>query len=246
MLLPSAASAARYVALGDSYSSGLGTGNYYTGSCARSPLAYPPLVEQRLDQVARRDVRLAFAACSGATTADVLDRQIGAVNRKTRWVTISIGANDIGFIGGYYDCSSPPPARCGAELDRERQLIQGPLAAELSAVYAAIRRRARKARVVAVGYPRLLSGAECAQAASIDPAEQAELNGVVDLLASVQAREAKRFGFRFVDPREAFAGHAICAPVEWINGRVDPRGESYHPSAAGQQGYAGLVARKLL
>ncbi|MGH3619733.1 MAG: hypothetical protein ACRDQV_17205, partial [Pseudonocardiaceae bacterium] len=61
-----------YVALGDSYSSGVGTGVYdpTSGACARSPLSYPPqwVVEHH-------PASFGFAACSGATTADVLASQ---------------------------------------------------------------------------------------------------------------------------------------------------------------------------
>ena len=62
-----AATAPRYVALGDSYSSGTGTRNYLADgtSCQRSTRAYPSLV------AAGGGLDLNFRACSGATTADV-------------------------------------------------------------------------------------------------------------------------------------------------------------------------------
>ena len=56
-----------YVALGDSYSSGVGTRSYIDDgtSCQRSTLAYPSLL------AAQRGYALNFRACSGATVADV-------------------------------------------------------------------------------------------------------------------------------------------------------------------------------
>ena len=55
-----AAAADRYVALGDSFSSGVGTGSYtLSSSCRRSVYAYPYLVSQQ-----RPDTTLAFVACS--------------------------------------------------------------------------------------------------------------------------------------------------------------------------------------
>jgi hypothetical protein len=55
--------ASRYVALGDSYSSGVGSRSYYPGPCERSPLSYAPLLAARL-KVTEFD----FRACGGATT----------------------------------------------------------------------------------------------------------------------------------------------------------------------------------
>ena len=45
LVTPAQAAGAYYVALGDSYSSGTGTGTYYSdsGSCKRSQYAYPAL-----------------------------------------------------------------------------------------------------------------------------------------------------------------------------------------------------------
>jgi len=60
----------RYVALGDSYSSGTGTRTYFDSGCQRSVYAYPSLVDTQ-----RANTDLVFAACSGAKTADVLNNQ---------------------------------------------------------------------------------------------------------------------------------------------------------------------------
>ena len=53
--------ALRYVALGDSYSSGTGTRTYYDSSCQRSVYAYPYLLHN-----AHTDWTFVHAACSGA------------------------------------------------------------------------------------------------------------------------------------------------------------------------------------
>ena len=62
-----AAAQPRYVALGDSYSSGTGTRAYLADgtSCQRSVRAYPSLV------AAAGGLSLNLRACSGATTSDV-------------------------------------------------------------------------------------------------------------------------------------------------------------------------------
>src|ERR1700730_8490158 len=69
VLAPAASAAAQpqYVALGDSYSSGVGTRVFYKeeGNCSRSPDAYGPKI------AAARGYSLSFQACSGATTPEV-------------------------------------------------------------------------------------------------------------------------------------------------------------------------------
>ena len=61
-----AAPAINYVALGDSYSSGVGAGSV-SGSCGQSPNAYPALWA-----TASSPASFKFAACSGARTSDVI------------------------------------------------------------------------------------------------------------------------------------------------------------------------------
>src|SRR6476660_5751470 len=74
-----AATAGTYAALGDSYSSGVGTGSYTLDStCRRSGYAYPYLWTQ-----SHAGTALSFVACSGAKTSDVLSTQIQAVTGST-------------------------------------------------------------------------------------------------------------------------------------------------------------------
>ena len=72
---PAQAAAPRYVALGDSYSSGTGTRTYIDDgtTCQRSMDAYPSLL------ASARGFALNFRACSGATIRDVTRLQIVAV-----------------------------------------------------------------------------------------------------------------------------------------------------------------------
>src|ERR1700754_1011327 len=88
------AAAPAYVALGDSYSSGNGAGNYISssGDCHRSNSAYPALWAS-----ANSPSSFTFAACSGAVTTDVINSQLGSLNASTGLVTLTIGGNDAGF-----------------------------------------------------------------------------------------------------------------------------------------------------
>ena len=74
-----AASADRYVALGDSYSSGVGTRSYTLDSgCQRGVYAYPYLLSQQ-----RPNTTLTFVACGGATTTTLMNTQISSVTSTT-------------------------------------------------------------------------------------------------------------------------------------------------------------------
>ena len=234
-----APTAERYVALGDSYSAGTGAGSYESGrDCRRSRRAYPALVARR-----RPSLKLVFAACPGATTADVLRSQVARVDEATRLVTITIGGNDAGFAFVIGSCADPG-ATCAAALDHARRYIRDVLPARLDAVYAAIRRRAPRAKVVALGYPRLFATTPCAAAPSFTRAELTQLNRAADLLRdTIRGRvTAAGHGFAFRDAAARFAGHEICSRRPWLNGLTTPLGDSFHPNAAGhERGYARLV-----
>src|SRR2546430_14220566 len=77
-VVPALAEPAAYTALGDSYSSGVGTRSYFSdsGSCYRSPFAYPVLTANRIG------AQLTFAACSGARIPDI-QGQIGSLSATT-------------------------------------------------------------------------------------------------------------------------------------------------------------------
>jgi lysophospholipase L1-like esterase len=235
------AAAGPYTALGDSYSSGVGTRNYYadSGSCYRGPQAYPVRVAAGLGAT------LTFAACSGAKVADVLN-QLGSLNSSTAYVTVSVGGNDAGFADVITRCALPWPWTCTSEINNANTYIRNTLPGTLDNLYNQIRTKAPNALVAVVGYPRLFNGEECNALARISPGEQSSLNATADLLATTIGGRAAAHGFRFVDVRGAFTGHAVCDDVEWLNGLSNPVLESYHPNAAGQtSGYTPLVASTL-
>src|SRR5690349_4230487 len=104
------AQAGKYVALGDSYSSGTGAGSYgSSGSCKRSANAYAQLWAN-----ANAPSSFVFVACSGAVTTDVINNQVGALTADTSLVTISIGGNDAGFADVMTDCNLGSDSDCVA------------------------------------------------------------------------------------------------------------------------------------
>ncbi|MFG2058807.1 SGNH/GDSL hydrolase family protein [Micromonospora sp. NPDC048930] len=241
--LPAHAAAALYTALGDSYSSGVGTRTYYSDgtSCYRSPYAYPVLNANQIG------ASLTFAACSGAKVADVSNNQLGSLSASTNYVTLTVGGNDAGFSSVITQCAKPWPYTCWGDIDNANNYIRNTLPGTLDTLYNKIRSRAPYARVVIVGYPRLFNESDCQSLARISPGEQAALNDTADLLNQTIKARAVAHSFPFVDPRTAFTGHAVCDSIEWINGLSDPIMESYHPNRTGQSsGYAPLVKNTML
>lgn len=234
-----------YVALGDSFASGNGTGvRDLDAACYRSSLAYAPLVA-----AARPDTTLSFLACSGATTRTVIDTQVQALDRQTDFVTISVGGNDLGFGSVAGACVLATEAQCLGAAAQAGAFVEAVLPGRLDATYDAVADRVRRAEVVVVGYPRFFAEdyVPCPQSQGITPTEAAALNDLVDALDAVVAERARAAGFTYVSTVEAFTGHDVCAPEPWLNGSLVPTtADAYHPTAAGHRyGYAPLVAEEL-
>ncbi|MFJ9033302.1 SGNH/GDSL hydrolase family protein [Streptomyces sp. NPDC102274] len=227
------AAAVDYVALGDSYSSGVGSGSYdsASGSCKRTPKAYPALWA-----AANAPSSFAFTACSGARTGDVTANQLGPVNSGTDLVSISIGGNDAGFADVMTTCVLQSEATCLNRVAQARAFVDGTLPGNLNSVYTAIRSKAPSARVVVLGYPRFyqLNGT-CVT--GLSETERAAINGAADYLNAATAKRAADYGFAFADVAGAFTGHEICSGSAWLHSvNWLDIGESYHPTAAGQSG----------
>lgn len=162
--------AAKYVAMGDSFSSGEGNPPFEAGTdesgvneCHRSPKAWPRLLQFDLELGST-----AFVACSGATTANVLNggqlgdepAQIDALSSDTDVVTITIGGNDVGFKAFAEKCVSPlnPPFEDVCDeyteiYDDVTGEIAGSLPEKLEEVYTELLNSAPNAEIYVVGYP---------------------------------------------------------------------------------------------
>lgn len=232
------AMAERYVALGDSYSSGTGTRTYYESGCQRSVYSYPYLLSQQ-----RANTQLVHAACSGAKTGNVLSSQVGSLTASTAIVTITIGGNDAGFTGVVTECAKPEWASvCDTRVAEAQSFIRNTLPGRLDQVYSQIKSRSPNARVIVLGYPRLFNGVDCNAGTYFDSNDMTMLNQTADLLNSVTSGRAAAYGLTFKNPTTAFTGHAICSSTEWLNGLSNPTSESYHPNRTGQaSGYLPLV-----
>ncbi|MFF1410802.1 SGNH/GDSL hydrolase family protein [Streptomyces sp. NPDC058289] len=222
-----------YVALGDSYSSGVGAGNYdsASGNCKRTTRAYPALWA-----AAHAPQTFSFAACSGARTGDVMSSQLTPLNAGTDLVSITIGGNDAGFSDVMTTCVLQSEATCVSRVNQAKAYVDSTLPGQLDQVYNAIHSRSPGARVVVLGYPRFykLNGT-CV--AGLSEGERTAINGASDYLNAAIAKRAANHGFAFASVAGAFTGHEICSGSEWLHSLNWLNiGESYHPTAAGQSG----------
>lgn len=271
-----AATSKSYVALGDSYSSGEGACapvtvaacGYLKGTatatddCHRSKNAYPV----REAAVLPRTWKLTFAACSGATTANVLTAgqngeraQLTRLNAATNLVTMTLGGNDAGFgdaVGTCVGAHTFLGSSCGGKI--HWAISTTVLRSRLAAVYAGVHRAAPHARLLVLGYPRLFSPTPSATApcpvAAVDAKALSKAEDVLNAsIAAAVAHADKLAGKKFatfVDDGSIFKGHELCAgpaAASYLNGLLITSGgarpESFHPNQVGQKVLAARLAK---
>ncbi|MGW5052961.1 SGNH/GDSL hydrolase family protein [Actinokineospora sp. NPDC004072] len=247
----------RYVALGDSFAA-VGTLTAIRTDpigCARAADNYPAGVAARIKPEQFVDV-----SCGGAQIPDLTSPQdvlggpnppqFDALTRDTDLVTVSIGGNDVGFGEIITTCSrlsvtnpfgAPCKAHFGDELD-QRIAALGPRIAE---VVAQIRERSPEARIVVVGYLRILPPrGGCWPVVPIAYGDVPHFAGIQDLLNDTIGRYATQAGATFVNPGVT-TGHDVCQlpHVKWVEGII-PTSPSVpvHPNARGQAHVASITA----
>ena len=260
-----------YVALGDSYASGVGAPPYASGTdvkggngCKRAAGAYAHQVASQTGKA------LDFGACSGARTPDFYQprtswnepAQLDRLNASTGLVTFSIGGNDAGFSTIFSKCVTAAPfSNCSSDKEISGQ-VNGAIDAlagkstragitSYDTLMADIATRAPDATVVAVGYPRMFTsqGAEqilpvpgrCEGVAKVD---QRWINAKTDELNTALRAAAQRHGYQFTDPSGSFAGHELCGKqTSWFDGLLDDG--RFHPNAAGHKAMASSIMNTL-
>lgn len=264
-----------YIALGDSYSSGEGTWDLaadrgYAGGgsedCHRSQGSYFSTVT--------RGFRFALGgtlwACSGARIGDVLSggqhgepAQIDRLHPDTSLVTLTIGGNDIGFSQIVTRCvvRLPWSSAC-RDQDADIRARMAALPSGLASVFDQIGRRAPKARVIVLGYPRPFPVRPGHSVDNIGVADQVYLNGVVHDLDGVIATAARRADqalaaasrpgtVEYADGYTAFDGHELGTPQPYLNalnidfGSLSAEPRSFHPNELGYRTFAQVVDRQI-
>lgn len=271
---------ARYVALGASYAAGPGITPVLDEGCLRSARGYPGQLAETLG------LELVDVTCSGATTANVLDEpqrlpsgpvmppQIGAVTPDTELVTITVGGNDLGLIGGMIARSCGPglvgalPAvsflaseLCASVLgdsaeptaaDFER--VQGSIAD----VVRAVQWKAPDATILLVEYlPVMDRDATVCAKVPLSQSDAKAARRVYEGLVAASRAAALETGATTVAAPNADDHHA-CAATPWTYGFNSPLdsdapdvgliatiASSYHPNTAGMSAVADQLAHTL-
>ena len=261
---------ARYVAMGSSFAAGPGVtvpADSPSTRCSRSADNYAHQLARR------RNLALTDVSCGGATTAHVLGpwnelpAQIDALSPDTALVTITIGGNDIGFIGGLMaascegEAAQAAAAMCrglrartasgsadarGTEPSEEAWRS---LESALERIAAQVRVRAPGARLVFVDYVALLpAGEPCAQT-PLSAQAIATARAKAARLSELTARAATKAGARVLRASMLSRGHDACSAQPWATGFVPPAGATdfvpYHPTLAGMTGIAAALDQLL-
>ncbi|WP_298445481.1 SGNH/GDSL hydrolase family protein [Gordonia sp. (in: high G+C Gram-positive bacteria)] len=250
---------AKYVALGSSFAAGPGEG-HPVGRCGQTSDNYPRQVARALN------MKLVDATCSGAVTEDILrpspkhhDRapQIDAVTPDTSLVTVTVGGNDVAYIGRIANmvCANLAVGLYLPPLGKYCNSINWPSAFPMPDRYQSVERslidvvravhtRAPEARVVLVDYLPVVSVNEgWCDRLPMEPWQVAETADVGTRLADATARAAQASGAQVVRTEADGAKHTICSADPWVRGYGQPM--PFHPNAAGKRAMADEVIRAL-
>lgn len=250
---------AEYVAMGSSYAAGPGVGtpaDSPDNRCRRSNDNYA-------HQLARlRQLRLVDVSCGGATTRHILGpwnelpAQIDAVTAGTRLVTVTIGGNDVGFVGGLMPdpCAQTSPRSAGCPPPRQVPSKQdyAALEARMAQIATEVHRRAPAATLVFVDYPKVLPDGELCPALPLTAEQARQSRDVAQRLAELTRRAAQGNGALLLAASRLTEGHDACAKDPWMNGVVDISGKPatgqfvpVHPTIEGMTAIAMALERML-
>ena len=254
-----------YVAMGDSYSSAAGVAPFVPTAppaCSRSLLNYAHDIAQVLKPSKFTDV-----TCSGAKTSDFFTSQetgvapqLAALNRKTRFVTMTIGGNDENvFVDSFFGCIEVSAASHDIMGDPCRQKFGNTFVREtvnqtyhhLLTALTAVHKKAPHATVVILGYPQILpewGQLACYPQMPISLGDVHWLHEEQEVLNAVVRKAALQTGTRFINMGPSSRGHDACQPESrrWIEPAVGPiNAFPVHPNATGEAAMAHQTLRQL-
>ncbi|WP_237773929.1 SGNH/GDSL hydrolase family protein [Actinosynnema sp. ALI-1.44] len=259
----------RYVALGDSYTSGPGIlwPRLDRLACYTSTNNYPALLADNLGLRSYTD-----GSCGGADTTNMLTpqtpplpfgthpAQFSFLRPDTDLVTIGIGGNDFGVFGQLTSkCPELRPTDPGGSPCRSFHVVDGVdtmkqkvamTGDRVRAVLAGVHERSPSAKVLLVGYPRIAPPrGNCPSVLPIADGDLRWLDDVEQALNSALAKAAADDGrTTFVDMYPASLGHDACAGrAAWIQGKDNNlfTAIQYHPFKSGMVGVANQISKVL-
>jgi lysophospholipase L1-like esterase len=243
-----------YVALGSSFAAGADLGRLEKGSpllCARSVNGYPQVLARM------RGFSIVDMSCGGAVTQHLLvggqyfqGPQIRVIDARTRWVTITVGGNDIGYIGdlgllAMRGTHGPVGWLARTFWKGPKPVAQRDFAGVGSALLAtlkAIHARAPHATIIVATYPTILPPSGTCATLGFSAAEADVMRQVGDQLAATTRSAAAQGGAILVDMNALGAGHNACSAEPWTRGYANAGAAPFHPTLAGAKATAEAVS----
>jgi lysophospholipase L1-like esterase len=243
-----------YVAMGSSFAAGPSIPPVQSSSgaaaCARSGNNYASIVARDIG------ANLTDVTCSGATTANILTTnqgsqppQINAVTSGTDLVTITIGGNDVNYLGSMvtYSCqNSGGGTGCGTVDQAAINTALGVVGQRIENVVNAVHAKAPQARVLLVSYSTLLPDTGGCTGVPLTADQRVFERSVALRLAQATITAANDTGATLVRLATASHGHDACAADPWVEKYKPASGRTtYHPNEAGMKAAASLVESAL-
>mmetsp|Transcript_25674 Transcript_25674/g.38864 ORF Transcript_25674/g.38864 Transcript_25674/m.38864 type:complete len:251 (-) Transcript_25674:14-766(-) len=210
-------------------------------ACFRSRHNYARLVAEA------RNLSLVDVGCAGASTRhvltdpqyDAIPPQIEAVDERTRLVTITIGGNDVNYIGRVIGCSEkanwelrqlfscdPPPQEEEKFEILEKNMLR---------ISQEVKHRAPNAQLIYVSYPAVLpanNGTTC-EDLGLSEEKLEELRTVASRLLRITYRVAEQTDSIFIDADALSPTEGLCAAADesWIFPATHQDLGAFHPNA---------------
>lgn len=242
-----------YVAIGSSFAAGPGITPVQTSTgaaaCSRSSNNYPSIVAREIGG------NLTDVSCSGATTANVLTDdqngqppQVDAVTSATQMVTVTIGGNDVDYLGSLdaYTCQDDGGSGCAtvdrAAIDQTFTVLAGRIENVVNAVHTA----APAAHVYLVNYFTILPDSGACAGVPLTSDQLTYERSIASRLATATSTAASTAGATLVDLAAASHSHDACSATPWVETGHPAAGRSqYHPNEVGMRAAATLVETAL-
>lgn len=248
-----------YVALGSSFAAGANIGPAQQGSperCRRTVNNYPSLLASALG------LELDDQSCSGATTEhlleswDELPAQLDAVKASTRLVTITVGGNDLDYVGRLFRASCLPEGEESSQrngfgcqtISQTSEDSYEKLERSLIEVVQRIHAQSTNARIVFVQYVVLVPGKLC-EKTSLPSGYSSLLRAEGMRLAEITASVANQTGSTLLAVDRMSLNHTACDAMPWSVGTEFSNGKNkgspWHPNAQGHAAIASALVEIL-
>jgi lysophospholipase L1-like esterase len=257
---------AEYVAMGSSFAAGPSVGSPVQDSpavCRRSAYNYPHLLAQI------RHLMLTDVTCSGATAVHVLrgrqqslGPQIDVLAADTKLVTLTVGGNDVSYLGNLFAWSCQHDPERITPMWRTRICTPTPqekvdegfrtVGDSLRAIAEIVHQRSPHARLVFIDYTTIVpESSNCPDRLPLSEAELDRARAVAKRLAGVTAEVARQNGALLVRASELTRDHDVCASDPWVSGWIMPPSLAdfgplaYHPTEQAMRAIAQAIDNAL-